>query len=142
MPPPSLLQSILKAARGFLYMTPMLLGVILCMGLFQSYVTEEMLQTLFSGNPLADMVIGTAAGGVSIGQPVASYIIGGELLKSGVSLYAVAAFIVSWVTVGIVQLPLEQSLFGTRFTLKRNLLSLLFAILVAASTAATLELLP
>ena len=142
MPPPSLLQSILKAARGFLYMTPMLLGVILCMGLFQSYVTEEMLQTLFSGNPLADMVIGTAAGGVSIGQPVASYIIGGELLKSGVSLYAVAAFIVSWVTVGVVQLPLEQSLFGTRFTLKRNLLSLLFAILVAASTAATLELLP
>jgi uncharacterized membrane protein YraQ (UPF0718 family) len=120
----------------------MLLGVILCMGLFQTYVTEEMLQTLFGGTPLADMLIGTAVGGVSMGQPVASYIIGGELLQSGVSLYAVGAFIVSWVTVGVVQLPLEQSLFGTRFTLRRNLLNLLFALLVAAATAATVELLP
>jgi hypothetical protein len=41
-----------------------------------------------------------------------------------------------------VQLPLEQSLFGTRFTLRRNLLNLLFALLVAAATAATVELLP
>jgi uncharacterized membrane protein YraQ (UPF0718 family) len=142
MPPSSLLQSILKSAKGFLYMSPMLLGVILCMGLFQTFVTEEMLTALFNGAPLTDMLIGTAAGGVSMGQPVASYIIGGELLQSGVSLYAVAAFIVSWVSVGVMQLPLEQSLFGTRFTLKRNLLNLLFALLVAAATAATVGLLP
>lgn len=139
MPQKSLIDSILKSARGFLYMAPMLLGVILSMGLFQTYVTEEMLTSLFSGTPFSDLLVGSLAGGVSIGQPVASYIIGGELLESGVSLYAVSAFIVSWVTVGFIQLPLEKSLFGTRFTLQRNLLSLLFALIVATATALSVE---
>nr|CBH37729.1 hypothetical protein BSM_12060 [uncultured archaeon] len=31
-----------------------------------------------------------------------SYIIGGELMKEGVSLFAITAFIVTWVTVSIV----------------------------------------
>ena len=139
MPQKSLIRSIIKSAKGFLYMTPMLLGVILAMGLFQTYVTRDMLRNLFSGTPFYDMLIGVAAGGVSAGQPVASYIIGGELLEGGVGVYAVAAFIVSWVTVGILQLPLEQSLFGTRFTLQRNLLNVIFAMLVTTATGLSME---
>jgi len=136
-----LLQAIAKSARAFLNMAPMLLGVILCMGLFQTFVTDAMLRALFSGNPLADMLIGTAAGGLSIGQPVASYIIGGELLENGISRYAITAFIVAWVTIGLLQLPFERSVFGGRFTLIRNLLNLLFALVVAAATAGSMELL-
>ena len=131
----SLIHSILKSANSFAMITPMLLGVILCIGLFETLVTEEMLRSLFGGNPVYDTLVGTLIGGVSVGQPVASYIIGGELLESGVSLYAVSAFIVSWVTIGVIQLPLERELFGTRFTLQRNLLSVLFALIVAAAVA-------
>jgi uncharacterized membrane protein YraQ (UPF0718 family) len=73
---------------------------------------------------------------------VASYVIGGELRDSGVSMYAVSAFIVSWVTIGLVQLPLERTLFGLRFTVQRNLLALIFALIVAVATVATLGLFP
>jgi len=118
---------------------PMLLGVIALVGLFKAYITPEMLHSLFNGSILHDILVGTAAGGVSVGQPFLSYIIGGELLEEGISLYGVTAFILSFVTLGLVQLPLEFSLFGARFTVMRNILSLIFAVIISFATAATLE---
>ena len=63
-----------------------------------------------------------------------SYIIGGELLKNGVSLVAVLAFIVSWVTVGTVQLPAESLMLGRKFALLRNGISLIMAIAISVLT--------
>jgi uncharacterized membrane protein YraQ (UPF0718 family) len=117
---------------------PMLLSVIGLMGLFETLVTTEMIHTLFKGDPVADTLIGTLAGSVSVGQPFLSYAIGGELLNEGVTLYAVTAFILSFVTLGLVQLPLEWGLFGTRFTVLRNGLSFLFALLISMSTVTIL----
>ena len=119
---------------------PMLIAVIGLVGLFETIITPEMLHSLFSGSTVKDTLIGTFAGGISVGQPFLSYIIGGELLQDGVSLYAVTAFILSFVTLGVVQLPLEWSLFGARFTIMRNLLSLLFALLVSWATVGILEM--
>lgn len=118
---------------------PMLLAVIGLVGLFQATITPQMIHSLFSGSPLQDTLIATLVGGVSVGQPFFSYIIGGELLKEGISLYAVIAFILAWVTLGVVQLPLEWTIFGSRFTIVRNLLSFIFALLIAWATATTLS---
>lgn len=120
-------------------MTPLLLGVIGLVGLFQTFVSPQILRSLFGVSALLDTLTGTVIGGISIGQPVISYIIGGELLQEGISLYAVSAFILAWVTLGLIQLPLEASIFGKRFTAVRNLLSLLFAMLIGALTALTLQ---
>lgn len=120
---------------------PMLLSVIGLMGLFEALVTPEMIHSLFKGSALSDMLIGTGVGAISVGQPFLSYAIGGELLNEGVSLYAVTAFILSFVTLGLVQLPLEWALFGTRFTLIRNILSFIFALLISLSTVYVLGLL-
>ncbi len=120
---------------------PMLLSVIGLIGLFKVYVTPQMLKTLFNGATLHDMLVGTAVGGISVGQPFLSYIIGGELLDQGASFYGVTAFILSFVTLGVVQLPMELGIFGARFTVVRNLLSLLFAFLVAWAVTYTVELL-
>ena len=134
-------EALTGSLRSLYAILPMLLAVIGLVGLFQVAVTPQMLRTLFSGAPLHDTLVGTVVGGVSVGQPFLSYIIGGELLKEGISLCAVTAFILAWVTLGIVQLPLEWSLFGGRFTIVRNLLGLLFALLIAFATAATLGVL-
>lgn len=132
----------LKAALGTLYsMTPMLLAVIGLVGLFQTYITPEMIHSFFTGSALYDTLIGTVTGAISVGQPFISYIIGDGLSHQGVSLYAVTAFILSFVTLGVVQLPMEYTLFGMRFTLVRNLLSFLFSILVSVMTVWTLEVL-
>jgi len=136
------LKSALKNAAKTLYViSPMLLAVIGLVGLFKTFVTPQMLHTLFNGNGLHDMLMGVGFGGVSVGQPFLSYIIGGELLDEGASFYGVTAFILSFVTLGIVQLPMEFSIFGFRFALARNLLSLIFAFVISIAITVTLRLL-
>lgn len=134
-------QALWGTFRTLYVIMPMLFAVIGLIGLFQTVVTPQMLHSLFSGSPLQDTFVATLAGGISVGQPFFSYIIGGELLKEGVPLCAVIAFILAWVTLGIVQLPLEWSIFGRRFTTIRNLLSFIFVLLIAWATAITLSIL-
>jgi uncharacterized membrane protein YraQ (UPF0718 family) len=76
-----------------------------------------------------------------VGNALVSYILGGKLLEQGVSLYAVTAFVLSWVTLGVVQLPLEAQMLGLRFTVARNLLALIFTMLTAILTVQTLGVL-
>ncbi len=128
-----------KSALSFFAMAPLLLGIIGLVGLFQVLVTPTMLASLFRGNPLADTLIGTLTGAVAAGNPVVSYLLGGELLAQGISLYAVTAFILSWVTLGFIQLPAEVEVFGGRFTLYRNILAFVFTMLIAVLTTLTLQ---
>jgi len=130
-----------KSALSFLGMAPLLLGVIGLVGLFQVLVTPEMLAALFRGNPLVDTLIGTLTGAAAAGNPVVSYLLGGELLAQGISLYAVSAFILSWVTLGFIQLPAEVEVFGGRFTLYRNILAFIFTMIIAVLTTLTLQVL-
>jgi uncharacterized membrane protein YraQ (UPF0718 family) len=130
----------LKHAAQMIYtIIPMILAVVGLVGLFNAFISVEMIRTLFTDSILYDTFISTVSGAISVGQPVVSYIIGGELYEGGVSLYAVTAFILSFVTLGIIQLPLEYSLFGIRFTLIRNILSFVFAMIIAILTVISLE---
>ncbi len=70
-------------------------------------------------------------GSLFAGNPINSYIIGGELLKQGVGLVAVTAFLVSWITVGFVSLPGEIMFLGKKFAILRNVLAFLFSIIIA-----------
>lgn len=136
----SLLKAFLNSAVAFVRITPMLLGLFLLVGLLDTLVSEELWLRIFSADPLYDTLLGAAAGSFSVGQPVTSYLIGSELRDSGVSMYAVSAFIISWASVGMVQLPLEMRLFGLRFALQRNLLAFIFSLLISFASVETLKL--
>ena len=127
-------EAIIKSLTSFYRTLPILIGILLLLGLFHSFLPKEILLKLFQGKPLLDSFIGSALGSILAGNPVTSYVLGGELLKQGVSLIAVTAFLVSWVTVGIVQLPAEAILLGKKFAITRNALSFLFAIIAAIIT--------
>ena len=99
---------------------------------------QEIISAIFTGQWLLDTLIGSFIGSISAGNPVTSYIIGGELLNEGVSLFAVTSFIVAWVTVGVIQFPLESATLGRRFALYRNLFSFILSMLVAIASVATL----
>ncbi|MFO8133236.1 MAG: permease [Thermoplasmatota archaeon] len=134
--------AIAKALRGFAMTLPVLLGVVLLLGLFKTHVTPDMIAAVFTGACWHDVPLGAAIGSISAGNPITSYVIGGELLDSNVSLFAVTAFIVAWVTVGIVQLPAEIGTLGRRFALLRTILSFLLALLVSAITVAIVGMIP
>ena len=82
---------------------------------------------MFSGNAVLDSFLGAVAGSIAAGNPINSYVIGGELLINGVSLMAIGAFIFAWVTVGLVQFPAESMMLGRRFAVTRNIVSFCMA---------------
>ena len=138
---PAFLKVLQKNGLSFLAMMPLLFGVIGLVGLFQILVTPQMLTSLFRGTPLADTLIGTLSGAAASGTPIVSYLIGGELLDQGISLYAVTAFLLSWVTLGFIHLPAEVEVFGGRFTLLRNILAFIFTMVIAVVTGFTMQIL-
>lgn len=110
---------------------PLLLGMFLLIGLFNSVFKKSFLENLFHHGVLIDSFLGGLIGSVAVGNPITSYVLGGELLRSGVSLAAVTAFILAWVTVGVVQLPAESITLGKKFAVWRNVFSFISAIIIA-----------
>lgn len=129
---------LIKSARTFKTSLPIMIGILLLINLVNLSV-KNYYSSIFTGNLLLDPFIGALAGSFSFGAPITSYIIGGELLKEGVSLIAIIAFIMSWTTVGIVMLPLEAKFLGKRFAFSRNFINFIFAIVIAILTVLTLS---
>jgi uncharacterized membrane protein YraQ (UPF0718 family) len=130
-----------KAVRSLWNVLPILATVVLLVGLFRTYVSPDLVSSIFAGGPIVDVLVGTGFGSVSTGNPITSYVLGGELLDRGVSLLAVTAFLVAWVTVGVVQFPAEASVLGRRFAIARNVTGALLAIAVSIVTVQVVGLL-
>jgi len=129
-----IITSLKKAANSILNATPILLGVIILISIVSVWIPKEWYSTLFSGHLLTDSIIGSALGSILAGNPITSYILGGELLNQGIGLIIVTAFLVSWVTVGIIQMPAESALLGKKFAILRNSTAFIFSIFVAILT--------
>jgi uncharacterized membrane protein YraQ (UPF0718 family) len=132
-------QSVFKAAKGLWIALPMILGTILLISLISALVTKSFYFSIFSKNSFLDSFIGSLVGSISAGSPITSYIFGGEMLNQGVGLIAVTAFLVSWVTVGIIQLPAESAILGKKFAILRNISAFILSIIVAIITVLILE---
>ncbi|KQC05263.1 MAG: hypothetical protein APR53_02375 [Methanoculleus sp. SDB] len=133
------LPSARKTFTSFGRVLPIIIGVLLLISLVNATIPAETYAGLFTGNLLIDPVLGAAFGSIAAGNPITSYIIGGELIAAHISLTAVTAFILAWVTVGMISLPAEMDLLGKRFAVTRNLLSFFFSILIALLVEVTLN---
>ena len=130
-----------KTIRTFINVLPIIIGMILATSLVIIMFPEQVSSGLFGNGEIIDTLLGASIGSIAAGHPLASYLLGGELLGGGVSLIAVTALVVTWVTVGIVQLPAEALMLGTRFAVYRNIVSFIAAIAIAFLTVYTLQFL-
>jgi len=130
----------IKSARSLWNAFPLILGTILLVSLISILIPSSFYTAVFKGHFLLDSLIGSLIGSVSAGNSITSYILGGELLTQGVSLIAVTAFLVAWVTVGVVQLPAESAILGKRFAFLRNITAFFLSIVVAAITVLIFKL--
>jgi hypothetical protein len=141
MPEYRLTRSLKAAARTFFNLLPMVIGMLLLTSLVVTLFPEQLSAGLVGSSDALNALIGASAGSIAVGHPLASYLLGGELLKSGVSLIAVTALIVSWVTVGLVQLPAEVLMLGARFAIYRNVICFFSAVAIAFLSIYSLKLL-
>ena len=135
-----LARSLKKTSRSFVNLLPIIIGMLLLTSLAIKLFPKETMADLFGANDAVDALIGASVGSIAAGHPLASYLLGGELLKGGVSLVAVTALIVSWVTVGVVQLPAEGMMLGMRFAVYRNGICFIGSLAIAFLLMYTLKL--
>lgn len=115
-------------ARQFGAIAPTFLAVFGLVGLFQVFVPPAMIERwMGASSGVQSLLVGASVGSVAAGPPPTAFPIAATLVERGAWLPAIAAFIVSWVLVGIASLPFEAKLFGWRFAVMRNAFSFLAA---------------
>ena len=129
-----------QALKGIIKMLPIMFAMLLLVSIFTILVPKSFYNSLFTGNIWTDSLTGDILGSILMGNPITGYIIGNELLQNGVGLVAVTAFLVAWVTVGIVQLPAEIIIMGKGFAIARNVTAFFMAILVAIVTVLIVQI--
>ncbi|TRZ78116.1 hypothetical protein D4R87_01345 [bacterium] len=132
-------QATMKSFKAFKSMMPMMVGILMLISILNLYL-QNYYSKIFTGNIFLDPLIGALSGSISFGIPITSYIVGGELLKQGVSLLAITAFIMAWTTVGVAMLPLEASFLGKRFAISRNIVNFIFSLIIAILVIYTLRI--
>ncbi len=123
--------AIKKSAKSLWNTFPVLLSVLLFIGIINSLLTKDIYNKIFGHGTFLDSITGATLGSISSGAPINSYILGGEFLKNGVNLIVVTSFIVAWVTVGFIQLPIEGKELGMKFAIVRNVSAFFLSIMIA-----------
>ncbi len=117
------LNSILKISLNVL---PVIFFIFVVMGLITVFVSKETIANLLgSRRGIVGILLGELVGAVALIQPSAVYPFSGTLLNKGASYAVLYAFIGTAILIGVSTLPAEIKFLGKRFTLIRNLLTIL-----------------
>lgn len=120
------------AIRAFLGILPMVLAIIVLIGLLLGFVAPEQISGLIGDETgITGLLIATAIGAALFVPALIAFPLAASLLHGGASVGAVAALITSLTLIGTVTLPVELRELGVRFTLVRNGLGVVFAVVIA-----------
>jgi len=75
--------------------------------------------------------VGELTGAVMMGPAASSYPIGQYLFVHSASVSLVAAFLFTWVGIGVIALPMEFKFLGKKFTVLRNSFTFIAGIFLA-----------
>ena len=116
-----------------------ILTVILIIGLVLAFIPAESIATFIeSQNPIIATIGSALAGTVTLIPAFIAFPLVGTLVNASVNIVAAVAFLTTLTMVGIVTFPLEKKEFGLKFAISRNVLSFIFAILIAIVMGAIL----
>lgn len=109
-----------------------ILTVILIIGLILAFIPAESIASFIeSQNPIIATIGSALAGAITLIPAFIAFPLVGTLVDASVNIVAAVAFLTTLTMVGIVTFPLEKKEFGLKFAITRNVLSFIFAILIA-----------
>lgn len=111
-------------------LAPAILGMVVLVGLVLTIFPKEKLVLIFNHNGLYGFLLVSIIGAiVTIPGPIA-FPLAGALLQMGANQGLLASFITTLTMVGIATSPFEISYFGKRFTILRQGLSFIAAVMI------------
>ena len=125
----------MKQAKGMMSgMLSDIVAIIFLIGLILTFLPPETIRTtLNETNTLVSTLLAALAGSVTLIPAFVAFPLIGSLVDAGADKIPAVAFLTTLTMVGVVTFPLERKEFGTKLALTRNLLSFLFAIIIALS---------
>lgn len=126
-------QALKMSKKVFTTQIPIFLSVFLLVGIFEAFLTKDLVQRLLGNTAgIISVLTATIVGGIATGPPAAAYPIARFLWDAGASHAAAAAFVVAWISIGTVTLPMEIATFGRKFAITRWIASFVSSILIGA----------
>lgn len=123
----------MKKSRGMMKnMMGEIVAILFLIGLILTFIPPESIEkVLGSSNVLLSTISAAIAGSVTLIPAFVAFPLVGSFVNVGASIVPAVAFLTTLTMVGIVTFPLEKQEFGLKFTLTRNILSFVFAIIIA-----------
>lgn len=121
-----------KAWKSFENILPSILAVLLLIGFILSLMDAQNISKLIGADSgILGMGIAAVIGCVTLVPGFVAFPLAASLVNAGAGYAQIAIFISTLMMVGVATLPLEIKYFGKHTTLKRNVLSLLVAVITS-----------
>ena len=132
--------SSIKTSSGMMRnMMGEIVGILFLIGLILTFIPPDTIeQYMGQSNEFISTVISAFVGSVTLIPAFVAFPLVGSLVDAGASIVPVVAFLTTLTMVGFVTFSLEKREFGMKFAVTRNLLSFIFAIIIALAMGAIL----
>lgn len=121
-----------KSKNSLKFMGPSILSIVFLIGLILTYLPPDMIKNYFGENSSLNATITSAAiGSITLIPAFVAFPLVASFIDLGASIVPGAAFLTTLTMVGVVTFPLEKERFGRKFAITRNVLSFVFAIIIA-----------
>ena len=123
----------MKMSRNMMKnMMGQIVAILFLIGLILTFIPPEAIKNyLGNSNLFLATIISAIAGSITLIPAFVAFPLVGSLVDAGASIVPAVAFLTTLTMVGIVTFPLEKQEFGTKFTVLRNSLSFVFAVIIA-----------
>lgn len=121
-----------KGNKNLIQNSIRIFSIFLIIGILQNFLSPEKVGNFllnFSG--MKGVITGLLTGAIMMGPPASGYPIAQYLFENNASASLVSAFLLSWVMLGIIFLTYEFQNFGKKFTIVRNVYSVVSIIIIA-----------
>ena len=109
-----------------------IIGILFLIGLILTFVPPNVIKEYLGGsNVFLATMISALMGSITLIPAFVAFPLVGSIVDMGASIVPAVAFLTTLTMVGFITFNLERQEFGKKFTLARNGLSFVFAILIA-----------
>lgn len=109
-----------------------IIGILLLIGLVLTIIPADWIESTIGGESgLIAVIISAVIGTITLIPAFVAFPLIGSLRENGAGIMTLTAFLTTLTMVGFITMPLEVKTFGKKFTFARNIVSFVFAILIA-----------
>lgn len=123
----------MKMAKGMMKnILGEIIGILFLIGLILTFIPPDLIKDFMGeSNTLLSTIISALAGSITLIPAFVAFPLVGSFVDMGINITPAVAFLTTLTMVGVVTFTLEKEEFGTKFTLVRNSLSFVFAIIIS-----------